>query len=187
MTSPSVDALPTRDGTRVPLHPLAPEWMDGLVRFNARLSAATRSMFWPHAYDLPTVRRFVERHRAGLDRSYVLVAEGDVVGYFFLWEFDQPVPLLGLGLADAWQGRGLGAAMLQHLLADARAAQRQGVELTSVTTNERAHRLYRRAGFVPLGLVENVAGDGRVVSEHRMFLPLAPGARPPAREFRAPA
>jgi hypothetical protein len=41
-------------------------------------------------------------------------------------------------------------------------------------------------GFELVGEVDNVAGDGRVVREYRMFLALQPGARPPAREFKPP-
>jgi RimJ/RimL family protein N-acetyltransferase len=76
--------------------------------------------------------------------------------------------------------------MLGRLIDDARAAERLGIELTTVPGNERAFQLYRRAGFIHLGDVDNVAGDGRVVREHRMFLPLQAGASPPARHFGPP-
>ncbi len=178
--------LSSRNGTRLEIRPLTAGEIPALARFNAGLSGATRSVFLPHAYDGATLARLVERHRAGLDRTYVLGLGTEVVGYFFLWEFDHAVPLLGLGLADAWQGQGLGEPMLRRLINDARAAGRAGVELTTVTTNDRAFRLYRRAGFELLGEVDNVAGDGRVVREHRMFRSLRPGARPPAREFKPP-
>ena len=158
-----------------------------LPRFFAGLTPATRAVFLPHAADDVTVARAAERDRLGLDRAYVLMAGGDVVGYFFLWDFDQPVPLLGLGLADAWQGKGLGGRMLGRLIADARTAGRLGVELTTVPSNARAFQLYRRAGFVHLGDVDNRAGDGRIVREHRMFLPLQRGAQPPERHFGPPA
>lgn len=178
--------LQARNGSTLSVRPLTSVEIADLIRFNTGLSDRTRRMFLPHAYNEATLARYVARHAEGQDRIYVLRTETEVVGYFFLWEFDQPVPLLGLGLADAWQGEGLGGQMLRHLIADARAAARDGVELTTVTTNERAFRLYRRAGFVRVGMVDNVAGDGRVVREHRMFLPLKPGARPPNREFKPP-
>jgi ribosomal protein S18 acetylase RimI-like enzyme len=179
-------ALIARNGARLEVRLLQATDIPALRRFNAELSPATRSLFLPHAYDAVTLARYVERNQAGLDRIYVLGLGSDVVGYFFLWEFDQPVPLLGLGLAEAWQGQGLGEPMLRRLIADARAAGRDGVELTTVTTNARAFALYRRVGFEHGGDVDNVAGDGRVVREHRMFLPLKPGGRPPAREFKPP-
>lgn len=167
-------------------------WRGGAVepaalrRFFTGLSVATRAVFLPHATDAATLARAVERDQLGLDRTYVFVTGGEVIGYFFLWEFDQPVPLLGLGLADAWQGQGLGGRMLARLIDDAREAGRLGIELTTVPGNQRAFQLYRRAGFVHLGDVDNVAGDGRIVREHRMFLPLQPGAQPPERHFGPP-
>lgn len=178
--------LTARNGIRLEVRPLTTAEIPALLRFHAGLSAATRDVFLPHAYDEATVARYVERNRTGADRIYVLCRGAEVVGYFFLWEFDQPVPLLGIGLADPWQGQGLGEPLLRLLIAEARSAGRDGVELTTVTTNERAFRLYRRVGFVLVGEVDNVAGDGRVVREHRMFLPLKPGVRPPEREFRPP-
>jgi len=178
--------LVARNGTRLEVRPLTAGEIPALARFNAELSEATRSVFLPHAYDEATLGRYVERHRAGLDRIYVLACGGEIVGYFFLWEFDHAVPLLGVGLADAWQGQGLGEPLLRLLIADAQAAGRDGIELTTVTANARAFRLYERVGFACLGEVDNVAGDGRVVREYRMFLPLKPGAVPPAREFKPP-
>ncbi len=178
--------LLARNGARLPVLPLTPGTGNPLAHFNAGLSAATRNLFWPHAYDATTIARQITRHAQGIDRSFLLFAGDDAVGYFFLWNFAHAVPLLGLGLTDAWQGQGLGAQMLDRLITEARAADRVGVELTTVTTNERAFRLYRRAGFQHLGEIENVAGDGRMVHEYQMFLSLKTGALPPDRTFQPP-
>ena len=110
----------------------------------------------------------------------------ELVGYYFLWDFDQPAPVLGIGLADAWQGQGLGRLMLRHLIEEARRAGRDAIELTTGLGNERAFRLYRRVGFELVGEVDNVAGDGRIVRERRMFLPLKPGVQPVERSFEPP-
>lgn len=186
MDSTPVPTLTARNGTRLEVRELSAQELPALVRFSAGLSAATRAVFLPHAYDDATLHRYVARHAGGLDRIFVLGWRADIVGYFFLWEFDHPVPLLGIGLADAWQGQGLGEPMMGWLVAEARRAGRDGVELTTVTTNARAFRLYQRVGFSLVGEVDNVAGDGRVVREYRMFLPLRPGAQPPTREFKPP-
>lgn len=186
MDSNAAAELIARNGARLVVRELSAQELPALVRFNAGLSAATRAVFWPHAYDAVTLEGYVERHRRGLDRIYVLAHGGEIVGYFFLWEFDHLVPLLGIGLTDAWQGQGLGEPVMRRLVEEARGAGRDGVELTTVTTNARAYRLYRRVGFELVGEVDNVAGDGRVVREYRMFLPLRSGARPPVREFKPP-
>jgi ribosomal protein S18 acetylase RimI-like enzyme len=179
-------SLIARNGERLDVARLWQTGVAALQRFNAELSEHTRSVFLPHAYDTATLARCAERDRTDRDRTYVLRRGQEVVGYFFLWEFDQPVPIAGLGLADAWQGQGLGNQMLELLIADARAAARAAIELTTVPGNQRAFGLYRRAGFVHVGEVENVAGDGRIVREHRMFLALRPDAQPQERHFKPP-
>lgn len=184
--SPSSLTLTARNGAVLEIRMLSAAEVPGLQRFNAGLAPATRALFLPHAYDAGTLARYVERHAAGRDRIFVLGRGAEIVGYFFLWEFDQPVPLLGIGLADAWQGQGLGEPMLRLLLDEATGAGREGLELTTVTANARALQLYRKVGFELVGEVDNRAGDGRVVREYRMFLPLRAGARPPVREFRPP-
>jgi ribosomal protein S18 acetylase RimI-like enzyme len=186
MTSPSAPTLTARDGTVLDLRMLTTAEIPALQRFDAALSPATRAWFLPHAYDGPTLAGYVARQAAGRDRIFVLGLGSEVVGYFFLWEFDQPVPLVGLGLADAWQGQGLGEPLLRFLIREAETAGRAGLELTTVTGNARALHLYRKVGFDLAGEVDNVAGDGRVVREHRMFLALRSGARPPDRKFRPP-
>ncbi|MEY4940266.1 MAG: hypothetical protein RIQ93_2001 [Verrucomicrobiota bacterium] len=178
--------LVARNGASLIVSRITRADLAALQQFNAELSEATRQLFLPHAYDVATLARIVERDELGLDRIYLLRAGPEVAGYFFLWEFDHPAPLLGIGLADAWQGQGLGRPMLALLINDARAAGREAVELTTVLTNDRALRLYQRAGFQDVGVVENRAGDGRILRERRMFLALRPGATPAPRDFKPP-
>lgn len=176
-----------RDGAVLEVRPLTARETAGLARFDANLSPASRALFLPHAYDEATLAHHVARHARGQDLSWVAVAGETVVGYAFLWEFDQPFPLLGLGVADAWQGRGLGGVLLDRLVAAARAAHRDGIELTTVPHNVRARALYESRGFRVTGEVDNVAGDGRVVRELRMLLTIRSGARPPERRYAPPA
>lgn len=176
-----------RDGAILEVRPLTARETAGLARFDATLSPASRALFLPHAYDEATLARQVARHARGEDLSWVAVARETVAGYAFLWEFAQPFPLLGLGVADAWQGRGLGGALLDRLVAAARAAHRDGIELTTVPHNLRARGLYESRGFQVTGEVDNVAGDGRVVRELRLLLTFRSGARPPERRFAPPA
>ena len=179
--------LKCRSGEELSVERLGMEHRLALQQFNGSLSEETRSVFLPHAYDDETVTKYAERSFADEDRAYVLLSENDIVGYFFLWEFQSPVPLLGIGLADAYQGQGLGKQMMKTLIEDARSTGRDGIELTTVPENERAFQLYEKSGFQYLDDVKNIAGDGRVVRERRMFLPLKKGASAPAREFKPPA
>jgi ribosomal protein S18 acetylase RimI-like enzyme len=157
-----------------------------LQSFNTDLSPEIRSRFSPHAYDDESVAMIVLRSEQDIDRTYA-AWDGDlIVGYFFLWNFDQRVPLLGIGLADAYQGQSLGPQMMKRLIDDARAAGREGIELTTLPTNEAALKLYRLMGFDHLGDVENITGDGRRVIERLMFLPLKEGAQPSGHDPKPP-
>jgi ribosomal protein S18 acetylase RimI-like enzyme len=178
--------LTLRDGAAVDVRPLTSRETAGLARFAASLSPASRAFFLPHAYDDATLARHVARNARGSDLSLVTAAGPEIVGYAFLWEFDLRFPLLGLGVADAWQGRGLGSALLDLLIAEARAADREGIELTTVPDNIRARHLYEGRGFRVTGEVDNVAGDGRVVRELRMSLTFRPGTISQRRLFSPP-
>lgn len=84
---------------------------------------------------------------------YDLVAAraGEIMGWAFLARLDDPTPSLGLGIADASQGRRLGGALLDRLLAWARTQDVAGVCLIAVKDNARAIRLYESRGFVAHG------------------------------------
>ncbi|MBG85320.1 MAG: hypothetical protein CMO80_00255 [Verrucomicrobiales bacterium] len=178
--------ITTKHGERIGAERLKTGDGPALQAFNASLSDDVRARFLPHAYDDETVARMIARAEADDDRAYVLRVNDAIVGYFFLWNFMQPVPLLGIGLADEFQGKSLGPQMMKVLIDDAKDAGRDGIELTTVPENEAAFKLYRIMGFEHLGEVENIAGDGRKVIERLMFLPLKPGAEPSGHSPKPP-
>lgn len=174
------------DDVDIAIRPLTSGESDALQQFNGALSEQTRRRFLPHTYDGATLARIIARAESGVDRAYVALAGEAVVGYFFLWDIRSSVPVLGIGLADAWQGRGLGRRFMEILIGDAKEAGCSGIELTTLPDNERAFALYRAMGFEYVGDADNVAGDGRVVRERVMFLPIIPGAQAPPRTFGPP-
>lgn len=178
--------LTARNGATIEVRPLADGDAPLLARFNAELSEASRGCFLPHAYDAETLAAIIARTEQGADRAYIALADGDIAGYFFLWEFEMDVPVLGVGIADVWQNQGLGRRFLEILIGDARCAGRMGIELTTLPDNARAFALYESLGFVHIGDTDNVAGDGRTVRERVMFLALQPDAAPPERNFGPP-
>ena len=174
------------DGTSLLVRPVGEDDIPRLQAFEKELSEESRNLFTPHPYDDCTLEKVVQRAQEGQDRVYVALAEGRVIGYFFLWHMDQPVPILGIGIVDSYQNQGLGTRFMRLLIEDARGAGRHGIDLTTMQQNDRAFNLYQKVGFDYVEDVENVAGDGRVVCERRMFLPLNSGAEPPERAFQAP-
>ena len=157
-----------------------------LQGFDRSLSNDTRSLFSPHSYDDQTVEKIIARSESNEDRVYIAIDGGKIAAYCFLWWFNTKYPVLGIGVADKNQGLGLGKQLMSILIEDARNAGCDGVELTTVMSNERAFALYEKVGFKCLGVVENVSGDGRIVKEWDMLYPFSPIAKPPKRKHEPP-
>ena len=178
--------LTTHDGHKITYRPLTDGDGPALQQFNTALSEASRNLFLPHAYDDATLGCIITRSENDTDYAIVGHDEDTLVAYAFLWDIHDPVPVLGIGIADAFQSRGLGEALMGHLIEVATKNGRDGIELTTVPENKRAFALYQKMGFLHTGDTDNIAGDGRVVREHIMFLPLKPNAQAPTREFKPP-
>jgi [ribosomal protein S18]-alanine N-acetyltransferase len=84
-------------------------------------------------------------------RHYLVAADGDdVVGYAGLIAYDDEAHVATIGVAGTRQGEGIGALLLDALLAEA--DRRSPVVLLEVRAdNEAAQGLYRRRGFTEVG------------------------------------
>ena len=154
--------------------------------FHEALCDDSKALFTPHAYDNITIDKVITRSESDDDRVYIALNKDLIVGYFFLWWFQTEFPVLGIGIADAFQGEGLGKQMMTILIEDAKEKKSQGVELTTIIRNKKAFGLYEKIGFKNLGQVENRSGDGCIVNEWHMFYPIAPDATPPKRSHEPP-
>jgi len=170
--------ITTRDGIDLLVRRLVATDATSLQAFNSNLSLDSRRKFLPHAYDDATVAKAMSRSKNGDD--YVLgVFDGErLVGYFFLWCVRELVPLLGIGMLDDFQNRGLGRQMMQLLIDHAVAENRDGIELTTMPDNHKAFALYQKCGFKYYADVDNRQGDGKIVVERAMFYTIKPGAKP---------
>ncbi|MEN8229744.1 MAG: GNAT family N-acetyltransferase [Bacteroidota bacterium] len=178
--------IKSRNGQPILIRILSDIDVSALQAFNEKLSEQTRSQFLPHQYNEKTILQYCERNRRGVDRIYVAILQNCIIGYFFLWDFKRPFPVLGIGISDTFQGQGLGKEMMNILVEDAKTAGSKGIILTTVLSNEKAFQLYLRMGFQYLGDTDNIAGDGRVVRERMMFLPLIEGEKPDIQDFEPP-
>jgi len=70
-----------------------------------------------------------------------------VVGWSFVWNLNSGEPVLGLGIADAYQGQGLGAALMDRVLGIAQSLGVRALYLTVVQDNHVAWQMYERRGF----------------------------------------
>lgn len=178
--------LRTSDGVELIVRRLGSGDGAALQTFNASLSPESRRRFLPHAYDDATVARALARSESGDDYLLGLFDVDRLVGYFFLWRVKERVPLLGIGVLDEFQHRGLGSQMMQLLIDHAVTKGREGIELTTMRDNHNAFALYQKCGFRYYADVDNRTGDGTVVVERAMFYAIKPGAGPMEGEHAPP-
>lgn len=83
--------------------------------------------------------------------------------------------LVGMYVADEFTGRGLGRALVDAVLQEARAGAVKLVVLTVTDSNQAACALYSRAGFTSFGIEPDaIRVDGISFGKQHMFLQLPP-------------
>ena len=141
---------------------LAPGDTNALMAFYNQLSAAAKRTFRPIGpVALPEVCAGIvaaNNNGAGTKFDLIATANGRIVGWSFLWNLDTDEPLLGLAVADAFHGQGIGTTLITRVMQTARELHLPAVYLTVVTDNTVAWRLYEKYGFVKYG--EFVGEDG---------------------------
>lgn len=143
------------------LRRLVPGDADGLMHFYNHLSAGSKRTFRPIGLeaDRCTCEAICADNEvppggpdiAGRKYDLVLILDGEIVGWCFIWELDSPEPNLGLGIADAHQRRGLGKVLMSAIMDVARRRRLPTVHLIAVKDNEAALRLYESFGFAICG------------------------------------
>lgn len=148
--------MPLRDGSTVSVRPIRPEDAALEARFVDGLSAQSRyQRFLNQMAHLPP--QLLERFtHPDYDRELALVAlapeGGEFIGVVrYAPNADGTGAEFALAVADAWQGRGLGYALLQKLCACAAAAGYATLEGLILGTNSEMLELARQLGFVRTG------------------------------------
>ena len=145
----------TRERARVTIRPIEAVDADGLSTFYASLSAESRALRFLGAsrgISQAEAMRFASVDRMVDDGFVAVVAEagpddGLIVGHATLTSGGYRPPEIAFAVADAWQRRGLGTALLQAVID---AAKRRGIaRLVAVVRadNVAMRRLLARAGW----------------------------------------
>ncbi len=104
------------------------------------------------------------------------LVRGEAATGFLLWrQVADEAEILTLAVAAAWRRRGLGATLLEALLARLLAAGARRLFLEVAADNAAALALYRGAGFRPVGRRPAYYRDGGDALVLRLELPGLPG------------
>ena len=105
------------------------------------------------AYEFPWTRgNFIDSLAAGYRAELLVDARSRLVGYSIAMAGAGEMHLLNLTIAPEWQGRRHADVLLDSLVADCRDRSLPMLWLEVRAGNERARRLYRRRGFVEVGV-----------------------------------
>jgi acetyltransferase len=155
--------LKLRDGSTVRVRPIRPEDAALELAFFHGLSARSRyHRFMQHLPELPP-RMLARFTQLDYDRELALVAvsqEHFVAVGRYAPNPDGRTAEFALTVADAWQGKGLGRALLARLCDAARAAGYEALYGHILADNHEMLELATRLGFVP---AEQAGGETTVV------------------------
>ncbi|HOU09668.1 MAG TPA: N-acetyltransferase [Clostridiales bacterium] len=138
------------------VRPLQAEDTDLLYSVFCGLSEWSRKKYRPHDFTYETASKFTGEglSEKGCRRFIALLREDGALqaaGFCFLYNMESETPSLGIAVSDRYQRRGVGAAMMGHMIQTARAAGKKGLRLTTDKDNIAGQALYQNYGFVITG------------------------------------
>jgi ribosomal protein S18 acetylase RimI-like enzyme len=155
----AAEALPRGESDLV-IRPLRHDDVERLYALFQALGPQSRFWFHPHAFDRRSAKELVEAAGDPAARRFLMIrtdaGEEAIVGYGFLMDLWQELPVLGVAIADQAQGQGLGERMVQYLIAVGRQLGKSGIQLTVYDDNTAARRLYERCGFSKQRIVHHM-------------------------------
>lgn len=89
----------------------------------------------------------------------VRTADCRVAGFCAFWLVFDEVHINNVAMRPRFRAQGIGTALLQHVLAEARQLGARRATLEVRASNERARRLYERLGFYVAGVRRNYYTD----------------------------
>ncbi len=102
---------------------------------------------------------FVQELKVVCARSHLALIDGRAVGYVIYWLLPREIDIHNLAVAPAYRRRGIGRALLQAVIADARRQKLARVTLEVRKSNEAAQRLYQALGFAAKGMRKGYYSD----------------------------
>jgi ribosomal protein S18 acetylase RimI-like enzyme len=108
------------------------------------------------------LKRVIEMMEQGRALGLVATVNDCAIGYGQLTRWPRVAEISDLTITENLRNRGIGTAMIHHLIGQARAWGMPAVEIGSAVTNTGALALYRRLGFAEDRRVELNLGAGKI-------------------------
>ncbi|GAA0496718.1 ribosomal protein S18-alanine N-acetyltransferase [Salinibacillus aidingensis] len=86
---------------------------------------------------------------------YVIEDEGIPFGYCGLWVVYESAQITNIAILPEYRGNNYGQELFSYALDEARALQAREMSLEVRTSNIIAQKMYRKFGFVPVGIRKN--------------------------------
>lgn len=122
--------------------------------FFDRMGGESRSVFNRGEYNRKGLLKFCAKGDA-TRRYWLLLHEGEMLGYVFFLDWNMKIPTLGVAVRDDLRGRRLGRALCEAAIEEAKGCGKGGIFLTTHPANARAQALYESLGFRCLGMARN--------------------------------
>lgn len=173
--------LRLKDGREVVLRCATPDDVSALLTcVRDVMAAGVGNITTPEEFTVTEVqeRAWIQEHTDSPDALVLVAVVGDrIVGNLNFRAHVRArlrhAGVLGMGVQPAWQGQGIGEALLRRLLQWARENPRiECVQLAVLADNPRAIRLYYKCGFAVNGVKPRAIrySDGRYTDEISMHI-----------------
>lgn len=116
--------------------PLSPQWLEAL----AELERESYADPW-------SLNMFSQELLNGASHFFLAIRDHQLIGYAGYWLVLDEAHVTKVTVAKSHRGLGLGGAILEHLLSEARSLGATVVRLEVRESNAVARSLYRKAGF----------------------------------------
>jgi RimJ/RimL family protein N-acetyltransferase len=155
------------DGGAYRIRSLQPADGFAIHEFGSQLGPRSKWLFCPYAWANSRLldeqfARAIQRATCRADAAYLLTERARSIGHFYLTgvgeatgaQRSEPwVPGLGIAIADAYHGRGLGGLAIRVLQAIGQHLGVDAIELTTHPENIAGYRTYLSAGFEQVGIL----------------------------------
>jgi ribosomal-protein-alanine N-acetyltransferase len=106
-----------------------------------------------------SARFFLQELKVPCARSLLAVEGEKAVGYMIYWLLPSEIDIHNLAVHPAYRRQGIGRALLEAVIEEAKRCRFVGVTLEVRTSNEAAQRLYQSLGFVASGVRKGYYSD----------------------------